>query len=295
MKRLIYTPNIGYDMSDWKKEPIEKVFAGTDCIMAITSDGRTLQKTVCPERAVRTAYWTRIKQIALSRWASCLAIGLVSDGTCLVSKRALRKRCEDNPMMFNSVSDRVKSWINIKQVAVSDAYFALNNNGHVHVASITPYNRREYAPVRDWENVRRIVTGTQDAVFGITEDGKILCAGENLRYKQERLASFSEVADLYPTGSECESIIIALKDGTILDDRGGIRPICALVDEVETQAVLDGHFNYTVCALNSDRRLVHACREVNTPVFPDNDKPVLSFAVGDCGYGRPFVLAVAEE
>ena len=31
-------------MSDWENESIRKVYAGTNCIMAITDDGRVLQK-----------------------------------------------------------------------------------------------------------------------------------------------------------------------------------------------------------------------------------------------------------
>lgn len=90
MGKLLYTKNIGFDMKDWENLPIKKVFAGTDCIMAVTKDGRTFQKIANPNLASRTQYWTRIEQISVSDYCCGHAIGLVQDGTCMVAKRPLR-------------------------------------------------------------------------------------------------------------------------------------------------------------------------------------------------------------
>lgn len=300
MKKLLYTKNIGYRMADWKSEPIDRVYAGTNCIMAVTEDGRTLQKTVRPELAVRTAYWTRISQISVSAAMSCMAIGLVSDGTCLIAKRALRNLCRvwDRSDPFDVVNEQVKSWRNIVQVAASDAYFGLDGSGRVHLAAVTADERQAYAEALEWENVRRIVTGPQDAVFGITEEGRVLCAGVGVknahRNLQSTLDGFRDVADVALTGSECERVVLALKDGTVLDSSGTALPVRTLPVDAVGRQVLAGHFYYTVIALNADRRLVYAMGDDRGPVFPGSESPVLSFAVGDCHWNRPFVLAVTE-
>ena len=44
MYQLLYTPNAPFDMSDWEKKKITKVFAGMNCVIAITETGETLQK-----------------------------------------------------------------------------------------------------------------------------------------------------------------------------------------------------------------------------------------------------------
>lgn len=132
MGKLLYTDNIGFLMDDWKRESIKKVYAGTDCIMAITEDGRVLQKTESKEIAARTEYWTRNKQIAISHCCPGIAIGLVSDGTCMISKRPLRLKEKMLCQSLERINEQIKSWNNIVQVAVSDTFFALDSDGRVH-------------------------------------------------------------------------------------------------------------------------------------------------------------------
>ena len=131
MSKLLYTDNIPFDMSDWDGRQIKSVFAGKNCIMAITETGETLQKIKNPEYISRTQYWTRIKQIGISKWAESVAIGLVEDGTCLIAKRPIRKMCEDRRLNFEHINDTVKSWNDVIQVAASDAFFALCSDGTV--------------------------------------------------------------------------------------------------------------------------------------------------------------------
>lgn len=308
MKRLLFTTNIEYDMRDWVKEPIEKVFAGTNCIMAITTDGRTLQKTTTPKFAVMAQYWTRIRHIALSGWASCAAIGLVSDGTCLISKRALRYLCDcfapghSSASVFEHVNNTIKSWSQIQQVAISDAYFALEESGKVRMIAANQGTQNAYAETAYWSNIRRIVTGsTSDAVFGLTEDGRVMCAGENVTNGphgdiRKTVSQMHNVIDVGTMGSECEAILFAFKDGTVMDLSGTRIPVTAWTGPAGGgQGVLESHFLYETIILNSERHLVrysHSDRNL-TEVFP-NHPEISSFAVGDCQYGPPFVLAVEE-
>ncbi len=297
-RKLLYTPDIGYDMSDWEKEPIEKVFAGTNCIVAVTSDGRTLQKTNRPQYALRTVYWTRIKEISLSLWASCHAIGLVSDGTCMVAKRALHGLCEQrNQISFYDVNDEVKSWRDILQVAVSDAYFALDRSGCVHMAAPDFYTKADYAEVNEWRNIRRIATGTQNSVFGVTRDGRVLIAGSNLtgkRLLRSDLAKLHDVYDVCATGAECEEVIVALKDGTVMNADGTVLPVKAYTaPEEDGRGVFQSHFWYETIVLDSDQRLTRLSHNDVSEVFK-NCPPIASFAVGDNDYGPAFTIAVAE-
>lgn len=303
MGRLLYTNNIPFSLKDWEKESIRSVYAGTDCIMAVTDDGRVLQKCRSDEYAAHCQYWTRIRQIAISKCYPGSAVGLVSDGTCMISKRPVRNTLKSGYRFrhtFEEINNEVKSWKDIVQVDVSDAFFALDSSGRVHHMH---YSQRmgdmdEYASVSSWKDVRRIVTGLQSAVFGITNDGRILCAGRNCTQSphgnmQDVLSKFTDVLDLCPTGSECEEVIVLKKDGTITDCSGTVL-FTAPADS------LDGVFCYTVMAKTADGRVLPVMNrnlpvhEINKPVFPENWN-VTSFAVGSEWSGNAFVIAVGER
>ena len=207
MYKLLYTDNVGFDMSDWEKMQICKVYAGTDCIMAITDTGEVLQKTTSPSVAARTQYWTRITDIALSKWAPGVAIGLVSDGTCMISKRAVREH--DYEGRFDFINNQVKAWTDIVQVAVSDAFFGVDRAGNVHYVSLSRSGTDDYREVIQWKNVKKIVTGNQNSVFAITRDGNVLAEGASCRRGphgdiSDKLSVINGVVDIYPTGSGCE-------------------------------------------------------------------------------------------
>ena len=304
MKKLLYTKNIEFKMRDWKREPIVKVYAGTNCIMAVTSDGRTLQKTTDPDFAARTQYWTRIRQIAVSKWATGHAIGLISDGTCMIAKRfvrcAIKDDLSDGMLPFDSINDEVKSWKDIKQVAVSDSFFGLDRNGRVHISPLSRFEREEYAEVGTWTDVVRIVTGMQDSVFGITKDGSVLCAGANNTRGTDgglrrQLAGLKNVTDVCTTGSESQSIFIAYRDGTVTDLSGNI-----IFKNARTAApgegggVFQSHFMGDIFILDNRNKLIRCEQGALTEVF-NRSPEISSFAVGDVGYGAPFVLAVAER
>ncbi|MCR4644413.1 MAG: hypothetical protein K5695_03270 [Oscillospiraceae bacterium] len=296
MKKLIYTDNIGFDMDDWLNQPIKKVFAGTDCIMAVTEDGRTLQKIRHPRNAAAVIYWTRIQEIALSAWFPGLAIGLVSDGTCLIAKKPTRNAISlRNQIPFEIVNNKIKSWKHIVQVAVSDAFFALTDDGRVHYAALERNGEEDYRDVLSWRNVRRIVVGMQCSIIGITHDGQMLCAGHGLRKGPngdvtERLAACHDVTDACISGSECEEIVIARKDGTVESITGHGEPIFGADGK---EKMLRSHFGYYYYMLDAENHLFMKAYGAPKPVFPD-DPLIDSFAVGDIGYSEPFVIATGS-
>lgn len=293
-RKLLYTDNIGFDMKDWEKESISKVFAGNGCIMALTDKGKVLQKTDNPNTAANVDYWRNIKQISLSKLIPGLAIGLNADGTCEISEKALYNSGYSG-YRTNSIYDTVMQLKNIVQVEVSDTLFALDYHGNV-LCSEGAFSK--YYGVNHWNGVRRIVTGLQDSVFGITLDGRILYAGANVQRGPhgdigKYTSSLSGVRDIYPTGSECEDLFIVFNDGTVKNLYDKTLYTDAL--QAPSGKIIDGHFNYSSFVLNSERQLVDVSRrnaDAN-PIF-NGRKKIVSFAVGDHGYSKPFVLAVAE-
>lgn len=293
MKELLYTKNIGFDLSDWKRKCIRKVYAGTNCIMAITDEGEVLQKTLRPEVAARTGYWTRITEIALSNWASGFAIGLVSDGTCMIAKRAVRE--VDEECRFDIINNQIKSWKNIVQVAASDAFFGLDKAGNVRYVPLHRTGIDDYRGVEQWQNVKKIVTGLQNSVFAVTADGTVLVEGGNCRrgpkgdicrYTSQR----KDVVDLFPTGSECEELFMLLKDGTVVDLFGN--KITALTLPL-TEKALDGTFSRFAIANDGGNRLIDLCRGCREALRPRRGR-IISFAAGDINYRNPFIIAVEE-
>lgn len=301
MGKLIYTANIPFDMKDWNRESIREVFAGTDCVMAITDDGRVLQKTTDTDIAARTSYWTRVKQISLSRCIPGLAIGLIQDGTCMISKRPLRKICHGNSSKFDHINREIKSWNHIVQIGVSDAFFALEDSGVVRFVSYDTRIEKTYADVLKWRNIARIVPALQGAVFGITKDGHVVGAGENAEHgphgdQRTRLTQLGHIVDVCPSGSECQWTVLAQENGRIFESCGTFDfPGKALqLSHADAAAgVLAGHFNYRIIVMTPDRNLIQYENGELSSVF-DSPIRVSSFAVGDINYTDSFVIGVAE-
>jgi len=218
--KLLKTSGCPFSFDDWAGERIIKVFAGLECVMALTADGVVLQKVLDDALAARTEFWKNIKDISLSNCFPSLAVGLLNDGTCMVSKRPLRKICEMNGIQFDDINNRIKALRDIVEVAVSDAVFALDKYGRVHHIALSRYDN--YNKVETFENVDRIITGNQCAVFCITKDSKVLCDGSNCvsgphGELKNTLSGVDNVADICVMGSECEQIVLAFKDATVKD------------------------------------------------------------------------------
>ena len=294
MYKLLYTPNIPFDMHDWENKQIKRIFAGENCIMAITEGGETLQKITDERFMAKTQYWTRIKQIDISKSLTGAAIGLVVDGTCMISKKPIRYICEDRYLKFDIINETVKSWKNVVQVASSDAFFALHSNGSVSCISFSEHGLADYQDVTNWKNIRKIVTGTQNSVFGITDSGDVLFAGANSNNIKKELSLYKNVVDLYPTGSECTDMYILTDDGVVRNLSGYHRNVLFEPNKICSDKLLDGNFWYKVYGLTDKQCLVDVSEEKATPVFSENYK-IVSFAVGDHDYSPPFVIALAEE
>ena len=204
---------------------------------------------------------------------------------------------------FDTVHNQVKSWRNIVQVAASDAFFALDDSGRIHLAAFSRFSQEDYRCVLEWTNVQRIITGSQNSVIGITTDGFALCAGANLKRGLmgnaiEKLTPLSPVVDVFPTGSECEEILVAFKNGRV-EKYHGIRSELMPVTTISTRKdppskILDGAFWSCVVILNEQGILTRYQDGSLSPLFIRDGK-VVSFAVGHCGYGYPFVLAVIDK
>ncbi len=299
MKKLVHTGNIGFDLCDWETESIHSVYAGADCIMAITDDGRVLQKVTDTAVSARTEYWTRVSQIAVSKYVSGLAIGLICDGTCMISKRPLRRICgpDSNLYAFDAIHNVIKTWQNIVQVEVSDSFFALDSDGYVHISPLDRYTEQDYREVASWKNVQRIITGSQNSIFGITADGRVLCAGANLKNGPHgnisaRTTSLTDVVDIVTTGSECEEIYFAFRDGSVRDLNGKTIPV-KTPRSASCRKVFDGFFNFYIVILSENSELIQPGISKAAPLLSGNGE-VASFAVGSVGFD-PFVLAVVNR
>lgn len=292
MGKLIVSDNIPFSLADWKREEITRIWAGCECIMALTADGRVLQKITDADLAARTQSWTRIREIAVSTCIPGVCIGLVQDGTCLIAKRPVRKFSH----RFEQVNNAVKSWHDIRQVAASDALFALDSQGKVHYVNLSA-GYDDYRAVSQWEKVVRLVAGSQNAVFGITGDGRVLCAGSNCLHGphgnlQETLQGMTGVKDLYATGSECEKITLIFSDGRIAAIGGDAMDITSC----STFPITASH--PLVGVLRDDQGYLHFDM-YTSPVpkaFRKLEKyPVTDFAAGFCQCADPFVLALTDN
>ena len=151
--------------------------------------------------------------------------------------------------------------------------------------------------MNSWRDIVHIVTGAQNSVFGITKDGKVLCAGSNCRgrfsYLEQQLEPYHDIIDLYAAGSECEVVYLLSKDGTVAYTRGNTQ---AENTNGECIQKLDGHFYYTVFGQTSSNRLLSFSSRMNK----ENDKEsegwnnVRSFSFGAAEYIRPFLIAIIE-
>ena len=289
MHKLLFTPNTPFDMTDWECRQITEVFAGVNCVMALDENGQTLQKIKNPDLMARTKFWKNITHIALSKCIEGAAIGLVKDGTCMISKRPVRKICADLCLDFDHINSVVKSWTEVVQVEASDAYFALRSDGTVQYVSLSQRDQSEYAAVKGWRDVVRIVAGTQNSIFGITKNGTILSAGFNSMNINKRLSAYSNVVDICPVGSECTNAYVLRGDGSV-EELWGTH--CNSAINVKTRR-LGWHFNYKAVALTDDHCLVDISVP-NAPYVFSVDNKIVSFAVGDNNYCEPFVIGVAE-
>lgn len=293
MSILLNTDRIPFPMITWRFLNLRKVFAGNGCIMALTESGKVLQRVKDKELSADMESWQGVEDIAISQYVPALAVGLRRDGTCVVSEPALQRCSEISGINAGKILRQVGSWRDIVQIRVSDAIFALDRFGNVHCAELS--DPGQYRDVEAWKRVTCISAGSQCAVFGVTAEGAVFCAGHNcvagprgdLREKLEGVAG---VVDICATGAECQKILLAYRDGTVKD--------------------LDGNFygrkhagrnvfisNFTVAAIRQADGTV-----IFDPYwFPEAEslqklqgRPLGSCAVGHVAFEEPFAIALSE-
>lgn len=211
---------------------IVKVAAGNGVVAVITRDHRVRHLALDPEYALREQYWTRVTDIAVSQLIGGLCVGLIEDGTCMVSKRALRRASRNSAdletgqnALFEQINHTISSWQNVVQVAVSDAIFALHADGTVSCCELRPGGKPpDYPEVPLWRDVKRIAVGLQCGVAGITEEGRVLVDGGNLtdglHHRRPVFADGLDARDICLIGPECEAIYILDARGHVVTNDG---------------------------------------------------------------------------
>lgn len=325
MSRLVFTSNIPFDMTDWEsRKDIVSVAAGRNCAMAILQD-RTVLKKTCSNSEYKKSYditelsdrdrflfeydsspeylaqlslspengWNQIKQLAISHFVNRVVVGLREDGSCIVHVDR-EKECDCGRAVI--AYTRVNRIRDISEIAVSDAVFALQRSGDVFHYSF--YDPDDYYRVNDWHNVKHIVTGAENSVFGITHEGRVLCAGSNCNDAVHQLLSVeTDIEDLCTVGSEGEWLILLHRDGTVSSPNVSASLNTRLSEANKQRFVkLYGHFYHTAYGLTED----HALIPLFSPISGcDNEiisiwSGIRSFALGQQGFSSPFAIAVLD-
>lgn len=294
MSKLIRTKSCPFSLLSWRFHKITKVYAGSECIMALTENGHVLQKVTRPELAEDTAAWGNIRDISVSQLFPGLAMGITHDGTCVITKPGLQHCREITGIRVSDVLRFVDSLRDIVKVCISDAIFALDRYGKVHYMPLS--RQDDYQAVSQWQTITHIAVGSQGSVFGITAQGTVLCAGAgcvrgprgDLR---ETLSGYRDVVDICGLGSECNRVVLALTDGT-LADTDGLLPLPAHKGKT---GVLQGN-----CFIHGV-----LCREDTLEFIPYHypnpeeleafrGKRITSFAAGFADGFQPFIIAVTQ-
>lgn len=215
MKKIHCTKPCPFNFFNWQLQNVDKIFAGHGCVMALTSQGKVLQQVLDRELAADTRCWNSIKSISISRCFPALAVGLTEEGACVISKNALKHACDCTGMNATKIQNELQSLNRITEILVSDSIFALDCCGKVHCIPLTAGD--DYKEVTSWSDVQHLAVGSQNSVFGITKNGTVLCAGSNLKGAKQHLEQLQGVVDVCAMGGECETVLLALSDGRVVD------------------------------------------------------------------------------
>lgn len=236
MGRIVYSENIGFDLSEWQSENLVKVAAGSNCVAALTAGGKVLTKSRALGEdedakpsfgkkllsllgAYRGESWEKVKDLAVSG-SSGVVVGLLTNGSCLM-KRGFSGTKKLNAEIYRKAVLAVSSWKNIVAIAVSDAVFGLDSFGRVYCAPLLLSG--DYRETAEWRNIVRVVTGGDGLVFGITSDGRVATCGGNFSTSQKRaLEGLRDAVDLGVAGTNSREIVVAHRDGTVENLRSGM-------------------------------------------------------------------------
>lgn len=173
MGRILYSENIGFDMSDWQSENVVCVAAGSDCVLALTADGRVLTKSLRVDGEEKkpslwqklmrlcgldpAEEWKRVKYLAVSG-TNGVAVGLRTNGSCVIRQVGTASE-KLNKELYRKAQNTVSGWKNIVSVSVSDAIFGLDSFGRVYCAPLTW--SASYRETAEWRNIVRLVPGSR--------------------------------------------------------------------------------------------------------------------------------------
>lgn len=293
MSKILYSRNCPFSFRNWSFKKINKIFAGHDCVMAITASGKVLQKVLNKDFAIQSDSWNNMKEIAISNWCPALAVGLKVDGTCVVAKNPLKHVCQNFSRDYKTIYNSIHELKDIVKICVSDAVFALTKFGDV--ICIPLLNTTEYDNVSTWQNIKHITVGNQNSVFGITTDGKIVCSGRNVigsyRDLPTKLASFDHVVDISVMGSECESIHLLLEDGRFIDLHQNI----ILNNANALQDIRSNSLLSAIRCVDNSIKLISYNSSLQEMSIKTNNHTIFSFAVGLSNMDKPFYIAIHSE
>lgn len=299
---LVATHGMKLSIRDIEGPSIQKVVAGGDMLVAITSEHRIRHVASNPALHLREQYWTRVTDVAISRVCEGMCVGLIEDGTCMLAKRALRRITagnydsqQDRDREFVRVNDTIKSWSDVIQLAVSDAIFALHKDGTVSCCEFSrPFAEPIYKRIHRWKGVQKLAVGSQCSVVGITNAGTILIDGFNLTHKEEKIVnscSHLDIADVILCGSECERVLFLDKEGQIWDINGKEAFPGTYIDVL-------GDWSYTLIARDAEHKLhvldpgcFHIANEGECEAWGR----VASYAILNQGFSQGAVVAVCEK
>jgi len=272
----------------------KSVFAGSDCLIAITSAGKLLQKTWGSAVSLNEYAYNGmdLSKIAVSNACPGMTMALDSDGYCRIERNGISRYCTSSECRLR-VLQAAAQWKGITDIAVSDAFFGLDTAGRVHVAALSDRGQTEYASAEKWENVTRIAVGLQNAIFGVTRDGRVLCAGANCLNGPHGdisgiLAGLNGVAAIGAMGSECEEILVFFRDGRV-------KGLFSDIDDIIPAGGIEVSSNAGCVAAKDGRGRLHFyCRNRDNEERFDELKGrmVENFALGDIDFINPFAAAL---
>ena len=299
---LVATHGIKLALRHIDGSDIRKVAAGADLLVAITADHRIRHIARNPDLQLREQYWTRVVDVAISGFAEGMCVGLIADGTCMLSKRALRsiatcyhETLQSQNREFERINNTIKSWTNVIQLAVSDAIFALHEDGTVSCCEFSrPFTESKYRHVQSWCGIRKVVVGSQDSIVGITDDGQIRVDGYNLLPRENeivRSGSRIDAVDVVLGGSECERILFLDREGYIRDMDGNVTYPGTYTDVL-------GNWDYTLLARDAEQKL-HVldagCYHIANEGECESWGRVSSYAILNQEFGKGAVVAVCAD
>lgn len=242
---------------------------------------------------VHTLGWNDLKQIEELGYR---LVALKNDGTVEISDFYLQSTFkQDNPDYIN----QTKGWSDVVSIATVTGYgennyiFGLKSDGTVLVAC-EDESKNEYKEVESWTNIVKIVgNNTTYGLYGMAEDGNILCTSEYTFGQPEDVIDFDSESfcvlvskdtvevkgiGIVPTGLECQNILdveVGWHYAAFLYDNGMVKVWnidtneVNFIDDLDNVAAISGTRDFIVAyKCNGDIAIIgdtDDIRAVSTP------------------------------